>query len=175
MPPPRSVLKGHRILLDYWLAGWLSRAWLWLRIISRADSADMRGLCAAVARGETVPARQLCQVQDFAVAVWLRACYVSVITYVTAGIVAKIAYAPRGVPTALVDSVGSVLIALFMVSGAQVILLSYRARQCRLFLSGSRRGSPKSRLPCRSDFWLALVLGLGAAGVLLLAGFGGHH
>jgi hypothetical protein len=162
------------MLLDYWLAGWLSRAWSWLRISSRAGNADMRGLCAAVARGEKLPARRLCQVQDFAVAVWLRACYVPLITLLTTGIVAKLVYGHRGVPAALVVSVGSVLILLMGVAMAQTTLLSYRARQCRLFLSGSRWGSPQGRLPRRSDFWLALALGLAATGVLLVAGFRSH-
>jgi hypothetical protein len=163
------------MLMDYWLAGWLGRAWMWLRISSRAENADMPGLCAAVARGETMSARRLCQVQDFAVAVWLRACIVPLITFITAGVVAKIVYGRAGVPTALVESVGSVLILLMGVAGAETTLLSYRARQSRLFLSGSRWGSPQGRLPRRSDFWLALALGLGGTGVLLLAGFGGRH
>jgi len=162
------------MLLDYWLAGWLSRTWLGRRISFRGDDADMRGLCAAVARGETLPAGRLCQVQDFAVAVWLRACYVPLIALLTTGIVAKLVYGHHGVPAALVDSVGSVLILLMGVAMAQTTLLSYRARQCRLFLSGSRWGSPQGRLPRRSDFWLALALGLGAMGVLL-AGFSSSH
>jgi len=159
------------MLLDYWLAGWLSRAWSWLRISSRAGNADMRALCAAVARGETVPARRLCQAQDFAVAVWLRACWVPLITLGATGIVAKLVYGRHGVPAALAYSVGSVLILLMGVAGAETTLLSYRARQCRLFLSGSRWSSPQGRLPRRSDFWVAMALGLGAMGVLLVAGF----
>jgi len=159
------------MLMDYWLAGWLGRAWLWLRISSRAKNADMPDLCAAVARGETLSARRLCQVQDFAVGVWLRACIVPVVTFITAGVVAKILYGRAGVPAALVESVGSVLILLMGIAGAETALLSYRSRQCRLFLSGSRWGSPRGRLPRRSDFWLALALGIGATGVLLIAGF----
>jgi hypothetical protein len=163
------------MLMDYWLAGRLGRAWLWLRISSQAKNADMPGLCAAVARGETMPARRLCQVQDFAVEVWYRAALVPLITFITAGLVAKIAYGRAGVPTALAYSVGSGVILLMGVAGAETTLLSYRAGQSRLFLSGSRWGSPQGRLPRRSDFWRALALGLSGTGVLLLAGFGGRH
>jgi hypothetical protein len=159
------------MLMDYRLAGWLGKAWMWLRISSRAENADMPGLCAAVAHGETLPARELCQVQDFAVEVWLRAAGLSIFTFVTAGVVAKIIYGTAGVPAALVESVGSVLLLLFGIAAAETILLSYRARQSRLFLSRSRWGSPGGRLPRRSDFWLALGLGISGTGILLIAGF----
>jgi hypothetical protein len=158
------------MLMDYRLAGWLGQAWKWLRISSRAKNADMPGLCEAVARGETLPARQLCQVQDFAIDVWLRAAGLPIVTLVTAGVVAKIIYGTAGVPAALVDPVGSVLLLLFGIAAAETILLSYRVRQSRLFLSGSRWASPGGRLPRRSDFWLALALGIGGTGVLLIAG-----
>jgi len=66
------------VLVDYWLADRLGRAWLRLHKGLRPRLGAMPGECALVARGEPLAASRLFRAQDFAVRVWWRFGMVSI-------------------------------------------------------------------------------------------------
>jgi hypothetical protein len=105
-------------MVDYWLAGYFGRAWLWLRKGLRPRLNDLTGLSQMVARGEPLPASQLWQAQDFAVRVWWRFGMASVLSMVVVGIIAKAV--AHGLVLDVAVGVVATLACLMAVAGAQV-------------------------------------------------------
>jgi hypothetical protein len=164
------------MLVEYWLAGYLGRAWLWLRRGLRSATGQLPGLCAAVAQGERLPAGTLWRVQDFAMTVWWGVGMAAMSTLVVGGLAADALFG-GAVPLALVMSLGPGLISLFGIAAAQVAMIRYRSGRLQMYLrkAGAAagwqplpQGSPG--LPRRSDFWLVLVFAAAGTSILLFAG-----
>jgi hypothetical protein len=164
-------------MVDYWLAGYFGRAWLWLRKGLRPRLNDLTGLSQMVARGEPLPASQLWQAQDFAVRVWWRFGMASVLSMVVVGIIAKAV--AHGLVLDVAVGVVATLACLMAVAGAQVFMLRYRSDRTRLYIR--KAGGPAGEeplppgspgLPRRSDFWLMLISAVTLFGILAIAGLG---
>jgi len=160
------------VLVDYWLAGYLGRAWLWLTRGSRRESGDLPGLCAAVARGKMLPARTLERVQNFAGMSWLRVSFAAVPGVVVGGEGGKALFGAAGVV-----SFGSVFALIAAIGGGQMVAAMMRGNGTRGYLRKADAsagafplppGSPG--LPQRTDFWVALALAVIVGGILLVAG-----
>ncbi len=163
------------MIVEYWLAGWLGRAWLGLRKSLQLRSGELPGWCGAVARGESLPAGQLWRAQDFAVRVWWRFGMVAVmLTLLVIGIGAVLR--PGRVGTDVGVGLIFGLACVMGVAGAQMVLLRYRADRTRRFVL---RGGPKAAaqplppgaagLPRWSDFWVMLVIALAVCAVFFYA------
>src|SRR6266851_7877004 len=62
--------RGLVVIVEYWLASYLGRAWLWLHKDLRPKLGELPGLCTMVAHRNSLGAGQLWRAQDFAVRVW---------------------------------------------------------------------------------------------------------
>jgi hypothetical protein len=164
------------MLVEYWLAGYIGRAWLWLRRGLRSASGDLPGLCAAVARRESVPAGTLWKVQDFAEMAWWGVSLAAIGVALVGGLAADALYG-GAVPLALIVSAGPVLISLAGIAAPQAIMIRYRSTRLQMYLrtAGAAAGwQPLPRgslgLPRMSDFWAVLALAGAGTAILLYAG-----
>ncbi len=162
--------------MDFWLACRFGRAWLRLRKGLRADMAGPAGWCAALARGQPLPAGQMWEAQNFAVLVWARAGMATVLWIFPVIAVAAIlrpGQTGRDVAAALIIGLG-LLTAIAM---AQVGFIRYRSDRNRLYV---RKTGPSARdvplppgspgLPRRRDFWVALAVTLAVCAAMVTAG-----
>jgi hypothetical protein len=164
-------------MVDYWLADYFGRAWLWVRKGLAPRLGHLAGLCQAVARGESLPAGQLWQAQDFAVRIWWRFGMASVLALVVIGVTAK--EVAQGAVLSAAVAVVATLLCFMAVAGAQVFMLRYRSDRTRLYLrkagaAASEQPLPPGSpgLPRRSDFWLMLISALAVVGILGIASVG---
>jgi hypothetical protein len=172
------------VLVEYWLACYLGRAWLLARrrLNFRPVNEGLPEVCREVAHGYQVPAGRLWLAQDFAVRVWWRSAMAAGLIFVplvfALGISVQLRW--RAAETALTwldYAVGaSAIVAL-----AQMGLIRYRSNQNRLWWT-KEKASPQEPLPAgsdglprRSDFWLATVLALAACFILGYAGTRSPH
>lgn len=163
------------MIVEYWLASYLGRAWLWLHKGLRPKLGELPGLCALVANGNSLEAGQLWQAQDFAVRVWWRFGMTAIVLVLPIiGIGA--ALGPGRVGTDIGSDIILGLGALTGVALAQMGLLRYRADRTRFYLASGgwqAGGQPlppgAAGLPRRADFWLMLLIALAAFAILLFA------
>jgi hypothetical protein len=173
---PYAAEEKLTVLVDYWLAGHLGREWLRLRKSMRSDRGDLPALCESVARGAILPARTLSRVEDFAATIWLWTSGTPMVCFLVGAVAAK-ALSGGAIPFGIAAGVGSALLLLFAIAGAQIATALYRGGRVRLFLNkadGSAGALPlppgSPGLPRRSDFWIALTLAVIVGGVILIAG-----
>lgn len=169
------------MLVEYWLAGCLGRAWLWLHRSLEPEFGLLPSECTQVARGSTLPAEQLWRTQDFAVRVWWRfgvAVFLLVFPVIGLGAVLNPGPVGRDVGGGLIFGLGCVTCAAM----AQAGLIRYRSDRTRLYLiksgpQGAAQPLPASApgLPRPFDFWVMLVLALVVFGILLYAGTRSLH
>jgi hypothetical protein len=170
------------MLVEFWLADRLGRAWLRLRPSLQPTLSELPGECLRVARGERLSARRLWRAQDFAVRVWWRT---GMTAFLLGCIGAAVALAVSRGRVGTDVSVASVLVGggLAGLAMTQMAWIRYRSNQNRRSwaaaglsaeeepLPGWSEGRPRS-----SDFWLILLLGGALFLILLYAGTrSGHH
>jgi len=164
------------VMVDYWLAAVFGKLWLRLHKGLRPSLAEMPGECDLLARGGVLSAGRLYRAQGFAARVWWRACMAAIIlVFPVIGLSAAVhSYgAATDVAVGLVFCLGC----LAGVAVLQMGLISFRCGQVRSYLrqAGPQAGAeplPKGSLglPTRCDFWVMLVIALGAFGILAYAG-----
>ncbi|MDX6395269.1 MAG: hypothetical protein QOJ73_6332 [Streptosporangiaceae bacterium] len=163
------------VIVEYWLASYLGRAWLWLHKDLRPKLGELPGLCALVAHGNSLEAGQLWRAQDFAVRVWWRFGMTAIVLVLPIiGIGA--AMRPGRVGTDIGSYIMLGLGALTGVALAQMGLLRYRADRTRFYLARAgwqAGGQPlppgAAGLPRRADFWLMALIAVAAFAILLFA------
>jgi hypothetical protein len=153
-----------RLLIEYWLAAYVGRAWGRLRGDRRWSRGRAAAACGAVARGNgtTLPAGDLAAAQEFAARMWFVAALACLVVMLGLGVLAE--PLPRGSwRDGVADSLlGPGLLAVIALS--QMGLISYRRNQTsRCVLRGGQavaaRPSEAHRgLPRRSDFWVMLAI-----------------
>lgn len=174
--------EGCGVLVEYWLAGWLGRAWLGVRRGLRLQERDgeLPSLCAAVGRGRVLHAGQLRSVQDFAVRMWWRFGFASCVLMVAIGLTAEEAaggVAPRPVLDVVIG-----LIFVMAVASAQVVTILYRLIRTQLHL---RKVDAEARfwplppgapgMPRRFDFWVTAAIAVTVCAGLLNWGLHSPH
>lgn len=164
------------MIIEYWLAGVFGRVWLWLRPGLRPTLGELPTGAAAVARGASLPAAQLQQVQDFGVRVWWRFVMVSILLFAPVGAVtAAVRPGPVGTGAAVDLIMG--LGCLAALGSAQVIVLRLRAnrtaafvrQRLRLTAYGEFLPAGSAGLPRRSDFWVSSLVALAFFALLYFA------
>ena len=171
----RVRLTEPNALIDYWLAAHLGRIWLRIHPGLRSRIGHLPCRCAAVARGEQLPAAELWEAQDFAVRLWWRCCMVLLaLIGVGGGITAAVCPDSAGAGIA-VDLMIPLAYGMAVTMG-QSIMTRYRSDRIRLYLrrAGARAGAQplpagSPGLPRRSDFWVITAIAV-AAGTILFAG-----
>jgi len=167
------------MLVEYWLAGCLGRAWL--RLHKSPEFGVLSGECARVARGSALAAEQLWRAQDFAVRVWWRfGMAVFLLVFPVIGLGALLDPGPAGR-----DAGAGLIFGLGCVTGAalaQAGLIRYRSGRTRLYLiksgpQGAGQPLPPGApgLPRRADFWVMLVIACAVFAILLYAGTRSPH
>jgi hypothetical protein len=159
------------LLIEYWLAGYVGRAWGRLRGGRGWSRGRGPAACAAVARGDrTLPAGDLVAAQEFAARMWFVAGLAGAVVIFVAALLAETL--PRG---GWRDGVAYALLApglVSVISLAEMGMISYRRNQTSRYVlrggpraaarpSGARRG-----LPRRADFWV--ILGIAVVGSVLI-------
>lgn len=167
--------RGSLVLMDYWLAGWMGRVWLWARPGLGESLGDMPTTCLALAVGEIVSAARTWQAQEFALRVWARFAIVVILPgFLDIGVAAAVRpdQAGRNVGAAILG----VLVILMAVGLAQMGLLRYRADRTRRYLrqAGPQAGSEPlpdgaAGHPGRYDFWVMLVIAVAVCVILWVA------
>ena len=168
-------------MIEYWLAAHLGRTWLRIHPGLQSRLGHLPQRCAAVARGEQIPAAELWQVQDFAVRVWWRlAMALIVVCILVVGMAAALGPGPAGRDSAaaLIAAIGGFGIAALPQAG----MIRYRSDRTRLYM---RRHGTQSEIlpppsdnagtPRRADFWIVLTITLVIYAVLLAAGLPSGH
>lgn len=165
------------MIVEYWLASYLGRAWLWLHKGLRPKLGELPALCVLVAHGNSLAAGQLWRAQDFAVRVWWRFGMVSVLAMLVIGVIAKAA--AHGPVLDVAVGVAVTLLCFMAVAGAQVFMIRYRSDRTRLYMSKADAGAGEQPLPLgspglprRSDFWLMLISAVAILGILGIASNG---
>jgi len=169
------------VIVEYWLASYLGRAWLWLHKDLRPKLGELPGLCTMVAHRNSLGAGQLWRAQDFAVRVWWRSGMTAIVLVLPViGIGA--ALRPGRVGTDVGTGVLLGLVVLTGVALAQMGLLRYRADRTRSYLrrGGRQVGSEPlppgaAGLPRWSDFWLMLLIAVAVFAILLFAATRSAH
>jgi hypothetical protein len=153
------------LLIDYWLAGQVGRAWDRLRPGRGRTRGRGPAACDAVARGDrAIPAGDLVAAQEFAARMWF------VVGLACLAVVFAVALPAEALPRGgWRDALADGLLApglLAVTSLSQMGLISYRRNQTSRYVlrggpaaaarpSGARRG-----LPRRTDFWLILAIAI---------------
>lgn len=172
------------VLVDFWLACYLGRAWLLARrfLHLRPVNDGLPEVCRQVASGHQLPAGVLFLAQDFAARVWWRFSMAVGLLFlpliVALGISVHLRW--RAAETALTWLLYAI-IAAALVGLAQMGLLRYRSNQNRRWWT-REKSSPDEPLPAgsdglprRSDFWLATLLAVTACLILGYASTRSSH
>lgn len=161
------------MIVEYWLADYIGRAWPWLR--ARRNGSDGHADCRLIAHGGSLPAGRLWAVQLFAASAWTVAAMACAVLFAVTG-VAGVAL-PRGI---LRDVAGYVLLAFVMlaiIAIGQIAMISYRGRQTQSYVrrGGSRAAAamsePRRGQPRAKDFWITLLVAILWGGGILLGMF----
>jgi hypothetical protein len=160
------------MIVEYWLAGYIGRAWLRLRPGGSAVGSED---CRLVAHGGKLPAGKLWDAQHFAVRAWTVAAMACVALFCV------VALAAEALPNGSVRNAAAyVVLALPGVAAlaiGQIAMIAQRGRQTQRFvLRGGRRaamtvGEPRRGQPRARDFWVMLVVMILFAGSILYGEF----
>ena len=166
------------MLMDYWLACYLGRAWLLLRSILHLRSVN-EGLpeaCRQVASGDGIPASMLFIAQDFAVRVWWRVGMAAILlVFPVIGVTA--ALRPGRVGTDISVAITFGLASVAAVAVGQAGMIRYRSYQTRRSLwtphdkpQANPALSGMNGQPHKADFWVMSAFALGVSAILIYAG-----
>lgn len=162
--------------MEFWLACRFGRVWLRLRKGLRPDMQGPADLCAAAARGQPLPARELGEAQNFAVLVWWRA-GMAIILWIFPIIAVGAILRPGQVGRDIGAALAGVPVFLTAMAMAQMGFIRYRSDRNRLYVRKAGHGAgdvplpPGSPgLPRRRDFWVMLAVTLVVFAALLTAG-----
>jgi hypothetical protein len=122
----------------------------------------MSDACQVVARGGTVPARKLWEVQAYEVRMWFGAAMTSLLAVIA------LAFATdpfqRGVSQQIVVGFLVVVLNIPLISLAEMGMISYRRNQTSRYvlrggaMAGSKPSEAARGLPRSSDFWVILAV-----------------
>jgi hypothetical protein len=163
------------VMVQFWMAGRLGKAWLALRPGLRANLGELPGDCALVALGKPLSADRLWRVQDFAVRVWWRFGMASwLMFFPVLGIEALLRPGRIGTDVGVV--LGFAMACAATASMAQAGMIRYQSMRVMQYLLEADPQAESEPLPRDApgsprpyDFWVMLAIAVGVFGIMLYA------